>query len=61
MLGIYIKDMSLPEHCGKCPMALLSWAGYRTCFITESDVTGNATWAEDRPRDCPMVEMELEE
>lgn len=58
MSGIFIKDMSLPEHCGQCPLALLNGWGERHCFVTDSNVTGNATWAEDRPGDCPMEERE---
>jgi hypothetical protein len=59
MTGVFIKDMFMPGHCGRCPMALLNHYGERTCFITESDVTDNATWIEDRPDDCPMREMEV--
>ena len=58
MAGVIIKDMWLPEHCGKCPMALLNAYGDRRCFITDSNVTNNATWAEERHDRCPMVEME---
>lgn len=61
MSGIFIKDMWLPEHCGKCPLALLDGYGERKCFVTESDVTGNATWAGDRASDCPMREMDVED
>ena len=58
MSGLFIKDMSLPMHCGLCPLALLDVWGYRKCFITESDVTGHATWMECRSGDCPMEERE---
>ena len=58
MSGIFIKGMSMPEDCGACPMALLTHYGERQCFITESDVTGNATWAMNRAEDCPLEEWE---
>ena len=58
MSGLFIKDMCLPQHCGECPFALLDHYGYRRCYVTESNVTDNATWAEDRPGDCPMEERE---
>ena len=56
MSGIFIKNMFMPRHCGRCPLALLDGYGDRVCFITESDVTSNATWLEERPNDCPMEE-----
>lgn len=57
MSGIFIKDMFLPAHCGACPLALLDSYGYRSCYVTDSDVTRLAVY-EERSGDCPMEERE---
>ncbi len=58
MSGLFIKDMSLPEHCGKCPLALLNGWGERYCFVTDHDVTACDGWTYNRHSECPMEERE---
>lgn len=62
MQGIFIKDMSLPEYCSKCPFAVLDNFGDRHCYITDYDVTNYDGWCyNDRHEDCPMSERDLED
>lgn len=38
MTGIFIPGMSMPEHCGRCPLGILTHYGERECFINELNV-----------------------
>lgn len=58
MSGIFIKNMWMPEHCGKCPMALLDGYGERHCYVTDTCVTNCDGWTYNRSEDCPLEERD---
>ena len=52
-MGVFIKDMYLPDNCLKCPFAMLNKYGERLCYFTDRKV-----WIYDRHEECPLEERE---
>ena len=46
-MGVYIKDMKMPIDCEHCPFWIIS------CNIPSK------VFAEERPFDCPLVEVDI--
>ena len=61
MTGVFIPGMSMPEHCGRCPLAILTHYGERECFINELNVSSYMDGWMGRHESCPMEEKEIEE
>lgn len=61
MTGVFIPGISMPEHCGRCPLAILTHYGERECFINELNVDIYTEGRMGRHHSCPMEEKEIEE
>lgn len=61
MTGVFIGGMSMPEHCGRCPLAILTHYGARECFINELNVGSYMDSWMGRHHNCPMEEKDIEE
>lgn len=58
-MGVYIKDMRMPENCEKCPFLIEEDVDFGICrqcgagksgYIHEADIDGF-------PADCPLVDL----
>ena len=56
MSGVIVKDMTMPESCAECPLAMLNHYRERYCFVTESIVDIDPFYG--RKDNCPMTEIE---
>lgn len=50
-MGVYVKDMEMPENCGTCPF----WSGDFNANCDESDEVMMCRY-DTRPYDCPLAE-----
>lgn len=52
--AVIIKNMTVPDSCALCPLAILNTYGERYCYAIERNVTAYATWLGGRYEECPM-------
>lgn len=50
-MGVYIKDMKMPENCSECPVALCG----KYCRINKTNMIYRTLPI--RPEHCPLVEI----
>lgn len=48
-MGVYIKGMKMPKHCGEC--------GVEWCDLWKRLIIAGMSIAKSRPKDCPLVEL----
>lgn len=61
MTGVFIPGMSIPEHCGRCPLLEQTrFLGDYRCFVNGCDITGYINGLSGRHYCCPMEEKEEE-
>ena len=55
-MGVYVKDMEMPENCDDC-WALDEYGDYPRCRITEEQRGYNFRIREQRMEHCPLIEV----
>ena len=58
--AVIIKNMSVPDSCRECPLAIMDHYGQQYCKLVDRYVTCHATFLGGRPYECPLMDIVIE-